>query len=176
MKTACKQRMEMYMSVIFYFISKKSCIPLHLNCEIKHKRILLDYKFRSRTKSIVSIVSNRFTRVSLAWGQTVPFSVQTVDGHYNCCNCDYNFETLNERRKSHFDNNAVTFEIITNSPSVILIFSENPSRNQSANQRWWMTCVECIVKYKYSSGIHRQSTLEDGGAVCDLIKWICDTN
>ena len=28
---------------------------------------------------------NRFTRVSLARGQTSPFSVQTVDGHYNCC-------------------------------------------------------------------------------------------
>ena len=28
---------------------------------------------------------NRFTRVSLARGQTSPFSVQPVDGHYNCC-------------------------------------------------------------------------------------------
>ena len=28
---------------------------------------------------------NRFTRVSLARGQTSPFSGQTVDGHYNCC-------------------------------------------------------------------------------------------
>ena len=28
---------------------------------------------------------NRLTRVSLARGQTSPFSVQTVDGHYNCC-------------------------------------------------------------------------------------------
>ena len=27
---------------------------------------------------------NRFTRVSLARGQTSPFSVQSVDGHYNC--------------------------------------------------------------------------------------------
>ena len=28
---------------------------------------------------------NRFTRVSLARGQTSPFPVQTVDGHYNWC-------------------------------------------------------------------------------------------
>ena len=28
---------------------------------------------------------NRITRVSLARGQTSPFSVQTVDGRYNCC-------------------------------------------------------------------------------------------
>ena len=28
---------------------------------------------------------NLFTRVSLARGQTSPFSVQTVDCHYNCC-------------------------------------------------------------------------------------------
>ena len=28
---------------------------------------------------------NRLARVSLARGQTSPFSVQTVVGHYNCC-------------------------------------------------------------------------------------------
>ena len=32
-----------------------------------------------------NIFFNRFTRVSLARGQTLPFLVQTVDGHYNCC-------------------------------------------------------------------------------------------
>ena len=28
---------------------------------------------------------NRFTRVSLARGQALLFSVKTVGGHYNCC-------------------------------------------------------------------------------------------
>ena len=39
------------------------------------------------TYSIISrrIFFNRFTRVSLAKGQTSPISVQSVDGHYNCC-------------------------------------------------------------------------------------------
>ena len=43
---------------------------------------------------------NRFTRVSLTRGQTSPFSVWTVDGHYNTVilpyNCDTNLNILLE--------------------------------------------------------------------------------
>ena len=46
-------------------------------------QILLDYLGRWRNHA--KYFFNRFTRVSLARGQNSPFSVQTVDGHYNCC-------------------------------------------------------------------------------------------
>ena len=35
--------------------------------------------------NLAKYFSNRLTRMSLARGQTLPFSVQTVGAHYDCC-------------------------------------------------------------------------------------------
>ena len=52
--------------------------------EFFRNQILLEGSDWGRDQSCQTIF-NRFTRVSLARGQTSSFSVQTVDGHYNYC-------------------------------------------------------------------------------------------
>ena len=55
-------------SVPEYFSETKFCLTIKVDDVINH-----------------TIFFNQFTRVSLARGQTSPFSVQTVDSHYNKC-------------------------------------------------------------------------------------------